>query len=432
MDWLKQISAKKQGTDDSTSALFKRGYVLVVDDEPNMCKTIRNMLAGFDVNQVVEACDGSIALDILKNPDHPKLEKLNGGAEKKCLFALLDWNMPRVTGISVAQEMRSDKNLKDIPMLMVTAESSRERIVQASAEVGVNGYIIKPFVAKDLEVKMMGILKKRATPPEHIKLLMAGETLFEQGKFDSCIALLTKALELSPDSARIRVLLGDALKEKGAYGEAGSVYARAMEKNPNYLKVYESSADLFMKEGKKDDALSSLKKAAELSPCNAKRQAAMGKIYLEKGDVAEAEKAFRGALALDSKMANEIAEVFLASGQDELAEEYFRRSLPEIGQHLTKKEREEYVHTANRLGIALRKQGKLKEAISEYKKACKLAPNDEVIYYNMGKAYEMLSAKESASDYLQEALKCFRKAMEFDPDFQEARMEVEKYEKLAA
>lgn len=410
---------------------FRDGYVLVVDDAPNICKTTKNLLRSMGIEQVVDAGDGDVALKILKDAKHTKLHGLKSGAEKNCLFALLDWYMGRMSGIDLAQEIRADKELENIPILMITGEGRRDQIVKASAEVGVNGFILKPFSAKDLENKISAIIKQRISPPEHVKLIKTGELLMEQGKFDGALMIFDKALEMNPNSARVHVLKGDALKEKGEFEEARSSFAQAIIANPHYLKIYVSSANLAMKEGNKDLALGYLKKASEISPCNGKRIATMGQIHLERGEEEEAQKAFDAAIKEDPKTAKDIAEAYLKENKADLAEDFFRRSMPKEVESLSQEQIKEYVHTTNRLGIALRRQGKIEEALTEYQKVRKLDPDDEAVYYNMGKAYLELSKKNDSPSSVQKAVKCFRKAVEMDPEFEEALKELEKLGKTA-
>ncbi len=421
------MSLKSKALTVSLRDYFQNGYILVVDDVPNMRKTLRNILRSLEVKKIIEAGDGDSALAILRNKSHHKLDIIEDVSHKKCLFVLLDWCMPRMSGIDAAQEIRADKEAENTPILMITGESARDQVIQASAEVGVNGIMLKPFTAGALEKKMLSIIQLRANPPEHVKLITASEMLVAQGRHDESLELLQRAMKMtSHSSARVHVLKGESLKEQGKYEEARCAFAEAMTINPNYLKIYEQSADLAMKEDKKDEALSFLKEATKISPCNAERHAAIGKIHLEKGDKEEAQKAFEGALKHNPKIAKQVAEAYLKEGNAEQAEEFFRRSLPEHGKKLSLEEKREYVHIANRLGIALRKQGKIKEAIAEYQKACKHDPDDEVIYYNMGKAYIVLANKENASSYINEAKKYLKKAVDLDPGFEEARVELSK------
>lgn len=119
--------------------------ILVVDDFSTMRRIIKNLLRELGLTNVVEADDGATALPILKS----------GGIE----FLITDWNMPQMTGIELLGHVRSDPNLKHIPVLMVTAEAKKEQIV-AAAQAGVNGYVVKPFTAVVLKEKIDKIFQR--------------------------------------------------------------------------------------------------------------------------------------------------------------------------------------------------------------------------------------------------------------------------------
>ena len=74
-------------------------------------------------------------------------------------FLVTDWNMPGMTGFDLLKHVRADPDLKNLPILMVTAESKREQIV-AAAQAGVNGYIVKPFTAAVLKEKIEKIFER--------------------------------------------------------------------------------------------------------------------------------------------------------------------------------------------------------------------------------------------------------------------------------
>ncbi|MGB5640431.1 MAG: response regulator, partial [Sedimenticolaceae bacterium] len=57
--------------------------------------------------------------------------------------------------------VRSDDKLRGLPVLMVTAESKRDQIVEA-AQAGVNGYVVKPFTVRTLEEKINRIFERAA------------------------------------------------------------------------------------------------------------------------------------------------------------------------------------------------------------------------------------------------------------------------------
>ena len=119
--------------------------ILVVDDFSTMRRIIKNLLRDLGFTNTVEADDGKTALPILQA----------GGID----FLVTDWNMPGMTGIDLLKAVRSDSELIDLPVLMVTAEAKREQIIMA-AQAGVNGYVIKPFTAATLEEKIEKIIER--------------------------------------------------------------------------------------------------------------------------------------------------------------------------------------------------------------------------------------------------------------------------------
>ncbi|MBL8706516.1 MAG: response regulator [Rhodospirillales bacterium] len=117
--------------------------ILIVDDYKTMLRIIRNLLKQLGFDNVDEATDGSAALQKLRQKD----------------FALVisDWNMEPMTGIELLREVRADAKLKSMPFIMVTAESKTENVISAKA-AGVSNYIVKPFNAATLKMKLSAVL----------------------------------------------------------------------------------------------------------------------------------------------------------------------------------------------------------------------------------------------------------------------------------
>ena len=123
----------------------KNMKILIVDDFSTMRRIIKNLLRDLGFNDTTEADDGQTALPMLKTG--------------KFDFLVTDWNMPGMDGLELLKAVRADDNLKDMPVLMVTAEAKREQIVVA-AQSGVNGYIVKPFTAITLKEKIEKIFER--------------------------------------------------------------------------------------------------------------------------------------------------------------------------------------------------------------------------------------------------------------------------------
>jgi len=113
--------------------------ILIVDDFSTMRRIVRNILKQLSFNNVDEAEDGDVALEKLKNGDYD--------------FVITDWNMPNMTGLDLLKAIRSDVRLKDMPVLLITAEAEKENVVLA-AQAGVNDYIVKPFTGDVLQQKI--------------------------------------------------------------------------------------------------------------------------------------------------------------------------------------------------------------------------------------------------------------------------------------
>ena len=120
---------------------------LIVDDYSTMRRIVKNLLHDLGYPNVAEADDGKTALPMLQA----------GGFD----FVVTDWNMPGMPGLELLKAIRADSKLKEMPVLMVTAEAKREQIVEA-AQAGVSGYVIKPFTAETLKQKLDKILDARA------------------------------------------------------------------------------------------------------------------------------------------------------------------------------------------------------------------------------------------------------------------------------
>ena len=125
--------------------LDKNMKILVVDDFSTMRRIIKNLLRDMGFNNTQEADDGTTALPMLQKGDFD--------------FVVTDWNMPGMQGIDLLKAIRADDDLKNIPVLMVTAEAKREQII-AAAQAGVNGYVVKPFTAATLKEKLDKIFER--------------------------------------------------------------------------------------------------------------------------------------------------------------------------------------------------------------------------------------------------------------------------------
>ena len=113
--------------------------ILIVDDFAATRKIIFNTFAQLGFNNTDEEDDGFSALVRLKS----------------ALFDLvvIDWKMSKMSGMELLKQIRTDPNLKHIPVLMVSEDGLQENIV-AATKAGLNAYIIRPFEVKTFAEKL--------------------------------------------------------------------------------------------------------------------------------------------------------------------------------------------------------------------------------------------------------------------------------------
>lgn len=114
--------------------------VLSADDSIMMRKVIRNTVESLGCG-FLEAADGAEALSVL-DKNHAEIG-----------LVLLDWNMPGMNGIEVLKRIKGDARFQNIPVIMVTTEIDRKKMIEAVA-CGARDYITKPFSQEDLREKV--------------------------------------------------------------------------------------------------------------------------------------------------------------------------------------------------------------------------------------------------------------------------------------
>ncbi len=119
------------------------GSVLIVDDYKTMLRIVRNLLKQINIHNVREASDGSEALSLLRAGDFG--------------LVISDWNMAPMSGLELLQHVRSESRLCKIPFIMITAESKTDNVI-AAKQAGVSSYIVKPFNAETLQIKIEKVL----------------------------------------------------------------------------------------------------------------------------------------------------------------------------------------------------------------------------------------------------------------------------------
>jgi DNA-binding response OmpR family regulator len=115
------------------------GRILIVEDDPKDVELTLTALEEYNLaNEVVVTRDGEEALDYLYCRGNFKMRTSDNPA-----VLLLDLKLPKVDGLEVLQQIKSNEKLKMIPVVVLTS-SREERDMVASYKLGVNAYVVKP------------------------------------------------------------------------------------------------------------------------------------------------------------------------------------------------------------------------------------------------------------------------------------------------
>ena len=119
---------------------------LIVDDSSVMRKIVERSLrqAGISLGEVLEASSGVEALKLLGN--------------RRVDLILSDINMPNMDGLEFLRQLRAQNLAPDVPVVMITTESSEEHVRDAIA-AGAQGYIRKPFTPDQVKDRILPLFE---------------------------------------------------------------------------------------------------------------------------------------------------------------------------------------------------------------------------------------------------------------------------------
>lgn len=294
-------------------------------------------------------------------------------------------------------------------VVVLTSEVERQVLILLH-EIGVSNFITKPVSMNTLIEKLAFTIQPQGKIGQYID---KAKEYVQKGMYDQAVELSDKILEIKPGSAAALMIKGDAYKAMGDGQGAETAYMEAHEGASLYLEPLKKLSELHRDEGNLEKQLAFLKKLDKLSPLNVERKINMGAIHMEFGDSDKAEELFDQAVVNAKKEAQlmmeevkrSIAEKCLDKAPN-VAERFFRSILDSKGGVLRKSD----IETFNRLGIALRRQGRWQDAVTEYEQALKISPDDENLLFNKAIAFA------EGGDH-KESVQAVQDALDINPDF---------------
>jgi two-component system chemotaxis response regulator CheY len=130
---------------DQIEEKFQTLHVLVVDDMDSIRSLVNSTLNELGVRKIYLVPNGSVAWKQLK--------------DTRIDLIICDWDMPQMSDLELLRLVRASKPHSQIPFLMLTATTEKEKVMEA-VEAGASDYLAKPFSPKDLEYRVIKLLRK--------------------------------------------------------------------------------------------------------------------------------------------------------------------------------------------------------------------------------------------------------------------------------
>lgn len=376
------------------------GHFLVVSDDKSFVNVLRRTLGS-------ELGLPSTCLTIIPSEEQILKTVKEMSVKKKTLVLFIQtlYDHKRLDDL-IRQMMGRFRNLRTI---IVTTQAEAQHLALLREQGLAENWVVKPVIMAQLVAKTASVIRPHGQAD---KLVQAAEEYLEQGSFRNVLTICRKLFEMNPESAVGHMLMGDAYKGLDQAEDMVQAYEHASYLDETFLEPIKRLVDYFRDQGDQERVLQYLERLDALSPLNMERKVEIARMHMALGRTDEAREYFdsvmkgasRSAMTQVVNTATAIGDIYAQRGDPE-AEAYYRKAIEVQGGTPDKS----HLHVFNRLGILLRKNGKWKEALAEYRKALAVDPQCDGLLYNMALAHQ------EGEEYPQ-ALDCARKALALNPD----------------
>ena len=363
--------------------------ILVVDDIKSMRMTIRKMLRNLRIGRELRVAEnGRKALEELRS--------------KPTDLVIVDWNMPVMNGTQMLEELRKDKNLRDIPVIMVTAENERD-IVSEVAEVEIGAYLLKPLTLAALDDKIRSVVNAANNPDDATVHLLKARDLEESNDFKGAIDEVRKALVFKPSASRILRKMGmlHFNVDKPQIGEKCLQKAVSVNRQDTISRFH--LAEHYMNRKELEKAANLYLEILTLSDRYSEMAVELGARLMKKGSRSVALRLFSEVAARSAKRAN-LKDKILKICMDREEYDYSKQLLDEMIRD--NPSNSEVVFKA---GETLVKMGEEEKALEYFEAVDEMNGGDVPAKIEMAKICFHIGQLYKADDYLSQILK-------IDPD----------------
>jgi len=372
------------------------GLAVIATDDESFARMVKLTLAGIRVDARA-SCRETAEYDEAVTFANKAVERLSVP-----LLLFLERRMRKTTcikTIKVLKNFYADR----VRLIVASTEISREEMM-LTHEVGADSFITKPISANAIIEKIAFAIR----PNNQLGVLLdRAAELIEAGDLEQAQRITAKAMELKPDSLKCHLLLGDVARKRGEYEAAEKHYQAAARVEKLYIEPLKRLVELSRESGEMDKRLAYLTRLDSLSPLNFERKVEIGETYLAKGDTEKAKSCFEEARRVVTREASDMVseslmEIARKIGEkdQEMALRFVTEAIEAKGERLSSAD----LWMFNDRGILLRRQGLWSQAVENYAKALRIAPEDAGLLYNMGVAHADGKQYDTALDYFEKAL----------------------------
>jgi len=184
----------------------------------------------------------------------------------------------------------------------------------------------------------------------------------------------------------------------GMPNEALPYLERVLQQTPENARVWTLVGQIQLELDRTDEAQRAFTKAAALDPAAVNAWIGLGDVSAKRGDPQKAADSYRRALAIDTRSAEAANGLGLASaklGDLTAAQQQFERAISN---------RRDYAEAINNLAVLFAQRGKLNDAIAAWQYGIQVAPDEDILYLNLGRTYISMGQKDKARTTMQQLL----------------------------
>jgi tetratricopeptide (TPR) repeat protein len=310
---------------------------------------------------------------------------------------ICEWSLKDMNGIQFCREIKENPRHTQTPFLLLSVENLKKDVILAS-EVGIDGYLLKPFSFEEFRDAVMSVLRVKRAPSPINRTIDEAQELLRLNEIDRAEALFEQARQANPQSARALTGLAQIADLRGDGARAIMLLKQAHHANPDYVDAIRILVEMYLVRGPTRDLIEMAEKAHKISPENPKYTLILAKAFLEEEDLPQSEIFFKKTIRLSPKL----AQAYKGLGRLYLIQDDYDSAMKNFEKALDFDEKD--VSVLNSLGLTYVKLEKYNEGIEKYMAALKMRPNDFRIIFNLGYAKEKLGDLEAARFYYQQVL----------------------------